>query len=121
MIPRRPREPLLKTLHILTVPLLVFAYGLLWRHHVWARIRAGFLRRRRSGMALAGLLLPMAASGYLLQVAVDPGWRRVWIWVHGVTACLWVALYLGHHLLAAGGPATQSPGDEGARRLRRLR
>ncbi len=108
-----PREPLLKTLHILTAPLLVFACGLLWRHHVWARLRASYPHRRRSGMALAALLCPMVASGYLLQTAVDPGWRQVWIWIHGVTASLWVALYLGHHLWGRDGVENQSPGSEG--------
>ena len=108
-----PREPLLKTLHILTAPLLVFACGLLWRHHIWARIRAGYPHRRRSGMPLAALLIPMVASGYLLQTAVDPGWRQVWIWIHGVTASLWVALYLGHHLWGRDGAENQSPGSEG--------
>lgn len=107
------REPLLKTLHILTAPLLVFACGLLWRHHVWARIRAGYPHRRWSGMALAALLLPMVASGYLMQTAVEPEWRQVWIWVHGITGSLWVALYLGHHFLVRSRAQDQSTGGDG--------
>ena len=108
-----PREPLLKTLHILTAPLLVFACGLLWRQHIWARIRAKYPHRRRTGIALALLVLPMVASGYLLQTAVEPELRQVWIWVHGITASLWVGLYLGHQLSARDRAEDQSTGGEG--------
>lgn len=101
-----PQEPLLKAAHILAAPLLLFACGLLWRSHVWGRIRAGFQPRRRTGILLAALLLPMSASGYLLQVSVEDRWRTLWTWVHGTTACAWVVAYLVHQLSPRerGGP-----------------
>lgn len=97
-IVNHPLEPDLKALHILLVPLLVFGCGLLWRSHVWARIRSGFQPRRLTGILLALLLLPMIASGYALQVATDETWRVLWVWSHGISGCLWVLIYLVHQL-----------------------
>lgn len=93
-----PWQPLLKTAHIVSAPLLVFGLGLLWRDHVWARVRSGFRSRRRSGLALFALALPMIASGYLLQVAVEEPWPAVWRWTHVATSGLWVVIYVVHQL-----------------------
>lgn len=97
-IVNHPWEPDLKSLHIVGVPLLVFGCGLLWRHHVWARIRSGFEPRRLTGILLALLLLPMVFSGYALQVVTNEGWREFWVWSHGISSCLWVLVYLIHQL-----------------------
>ena len=97
-----PLEPTVKALHILLVPLALFACGLVWRGHVWGRIRSGFRHRRRTGILLAALLLPMAASGYLLQVSTDETWRAVWMWTHGITGVAWVLAYLVHQLSGRG-------------------
>lgn len=91
-----PWQPELQALHILFAPLLVFAVGLVWRDHIWARITFGSPARRRGGLALTFLVFPMIASGYLLQTAQAEAWRAIWIWVHGTTSCLWLALYLIH-------------------------
>ena len=106
-----PWQPHVQHLHVLVAPLLVFAVGLLWRGHVVARLRNGS-RRRPSGLSLLGLFVPMTASGYLLQVAVDPWWRSVWAWLHLATGVLWLASFAAHALLgrrraeeAAGRPA----------------
>jgi len=97
-----PLEPEVKALHVVLVPLAVFACGLVWRGHVWGRIRSGYPRRRRTGIALAALLLPMAASGYLLQVSTDEAWRALWMWTHGLTGVAWLLGYLVHQLSGRG-------------------
>lgn len=84
--------------HVLAAPLLVFALGFIWRAHVWAGFRLGSPGRRRSGVTLLALAAPMIASGYLLQVAVEPPWRRGWIAVHVATSALWLAGTLAHQL-----------------------
>lgn len=104
-IVNHPWQPELKALHILGVPLLVFACGLLWRHHVWARVRSGYPGRRRTGLVLFALLVPMVVSGYGVQVAVAEGWRTAWIWIHGVSSVLWVLGYLVHQLAPRKGRA----------------
>ncbi len=98
-IVNHPWEPSLKALHIVLVPLLVFACGLVWRMHVWGRIRSGLPKRRRSGILLALLLVPMVCSGYLLQVSAAELWRTIWMWIHGISSCLWIVVYVWHQLI----------------------
>lgn len=95
-----PWQPPVQHAHIWSAPLLVFALGLVWRAHAWAGVRSGAAPRRRSGVALLAAAAPMVASGYLLQTAVEPGWRRVWIAVHLTASGLWLAGYLVHQLSA---------------------
>ncbi len=58
--------------------------------------------RRRSGIALLSLGTTMAASGYLLQVAVDEWWRELWVVVHVAVSLLWLGVLLGHCLSRRG-------------------
>jgi hypothetical protein len=98
-----PWQPAVQHLHILVAPLLVFAAGLVWHRHAWAKWRRGGERRRRSGLSLILALAPMVASGYLIQTAVDGGWRRTWAIVHLAASGLWLAGYLAHQVPAAWG------------------
>jgi hypothetical protein len=93
-----PAQGLAQHAHVLAAPLLVFALGLVWRSHVWAGFRLGSPGRRRSGVTLLALAAPMIASGYLLQVAVEPGWRNAWVVVHVAASALWLAGTLVHQL-----------------------
>ena len=90
-----PWQPHLQHLHVVLAPLLVFACGLIWRRHVvnhWKHES----HLRRSGPALAAMLIPMIASGYMLQVAVSPGWRRAWVVVHVASSCVWMLAFVVH-------------------------
>jgi hypothetical protein len=100
-----PWQPDAQHLHVLVAPLLVFAVGLIWSRHVWTRIRAGFRPRRPTGLVLAASLVPMIASGYLLQTAVEEAWRTAWIVVHVAASGLWIAGYLVHQLSPRGAGA----------------
>lgn len=91
-----PWQPDLQHLHVLAAPLLVFACGLIWVSHVWQRLRSNEHRKRPTGVAVAVLLIPMVASGYLLQITIDERWREVWTWTHGVSGSLWLAAYAAH-------------------------
>lgn len=93
-----PWQPDVKNLHVLCAPLLVFAIGVIWPDHVWKRIKSGFPGRRRIGLLLALLAVPMIASGYLLQTSVDETWNRVWVWTHGVSSVLWIVAFVGHQI-----------------------
>jgi hypothetical protein len=97
-IVNHPWQPDVQHLHVVTAPLLVFASGMIWRDHVWRRIRSGFQPRRKLGLALFALLVPMTASGYLLQVATSEGWRSAWAWTHLVTSLAWTAAYVAHQV-----------------------
>ena len=93
-----PLQPLLQHLHVWTAPLLVFAAGLVWRNHVWSHFRRGLPARRRSGITLLATVVPMVASGYLIQTAVTPDWRTAWVAIHLAASTLWLGGYLAHLL-----------------------
>ncbi len=99
-------QPHLQHLHILVAPLLVFAAGLVWKRHIWAGVTSGAGQSRRTGLALALAFVPMAASGYLLQTAVEPGWRKAWMIVHLAASTLWLLGYLAHGIQAWWGRET---------------
>jgi hypothetical protein len=92
-----PWQPHMQHLHLLVAPLLVFAVGMIWRRHVVKGFTSG-REGRVSGLGLLVGFIPMVVSGYLIQVAVQPGWRTVWIGVHLATSTLWVAAFLIHQL-----------------------
>lgn len=91
-----PLQPQVQHLHVLLAPLFVFAVGLIWQRHIWSHWQRGIRRARRSGASLLLLLVPMVASGYLLQVTVDPQWRNAWEIVHLATSGIWVLAFVVH-------------------------
>ena len=93
-----PAEPWLKSLHILLVPLLLVAFGLVFRDHIWFKLRSGLLPRRRTGLVLAAMFAPMVLSGYLLQVSGDPGLRQFWLVAHLISSFVWLPFYGIHQL-----------------------
>lgn len=95
-----PWQSHLQHLHVLTAPLLVFAVGLIWSVHIVGKFRNG-RKNRGAGLGLTALFLPMAASGYLLQVAVDPTWRGAWVWIHMLSSLLWITAFVVHLVRAA--------------------
>ncbi len=99
-IVNHPWQPAVQHLHVVTAPLLVFALGLIWKSHAWAGVRLTVTARRRSGWALIGTAAPMVASGYLLQTAIAPGWRQIWLAIHLTASALWLGGYLSHQLSA---------------------
>jgi hypothetical protein len=106
-----PWQPLVQHLHVLAAPLLVFAIGLIWSVHVLGKLQNGH-RVRASGLGLMALFLPMAASGYLQQVAVDPEWRRRWVVIHVISSLLWVGAIVVHQVRSLVGKAADQSGTE---------
>lgn len=91
-----PWQPRVHAAHVLAAPALILAVGLIWRAHAWARIRSGFRSRRATGIGLALLFLPMAASGYLLEVTVEESARAAWSWIHLAASLAWVGCWILH-------------------------
>ena len=88
--------------HILTAPALVFACALVWQDHVWAKFKSGARPRRRTGILLGSLLVPMIMSGYLLQVWYEEPWREIWRVTHLLSSLLWILGYSVHQLSRRG-------------------
>jgi hypothetical protein len=93
-----PLQPLVLTLHLVAAPLLVLAAGILWKGHISERLRYGRPAGRASGISLALAFLPMVLSGYLLQTAPAPFWRKVWLIVHLTTSAVWLLMYTTHQV-----------------------
>lgn len=108
-----PLQATLQHLHVLAAPLLVFALGMLVRGHVLPMWRGGKPGGRASGVLLALILAPMALSGYIVQVAVEPRWRLLFAWIHGVLSLLFLMGYGVHQLAALRQPrAAEEPNGE---------
>jgi hypothetical protein len=103
----RPLQPALLKAHILVAPLAVFAIGLIFRRHALARIQAGESYGGRTGAVMLWLLLPLAMTGYLIQIFVDTTPVRAAGWSH---AALGVCFLLGY----AFHPKRRALNDNGA-------
>jgi len=91
-----PWQPHLLHLHVLSAPLLVFACGLIWHGHIAGKLNRGEKPGRRSGPGLLFALVPMVASGYLIQTTIDERWRTIWIVVHLIAAAAWIMVFMAH-------------------------
>lgn len=91
-----PWQPMALHAHVLVAPLWLLVAGAAWQAHVLPMLRGRQRNRRRSGFVLLVAMVPMAASGYLLQTAEDEGWRSAWRAVHLVTAATWTIAFAAH-------------------------
>lgn len=96
-----PLQPWLLKAHILVAPLLVFAVGMIAVRHVWQHIRRRIRLGRRSGLTVALSLLPMVASGYLIQAITAEGWLETMAIGHIATGLLY-GVGLAVHTVVAG-------------------
>lgn len=96
-----PLEPWALALHVLTGPLVIFAIGWIFREHIAGRRRG---RNGRpsigSGLVAAALLLPMVASGYLLQAVTGETLKQALVVVHLVSGGLFAVCYAVHLIRA---------------------
>lgn len=99
-IVNHPWQPFFLKLHILSAPVLVFALGVVFLRHIWRRYRSGRPGGRRTGLTLLWVLVPMIATGYLLQTVASRdalGWIA---WIHIVTSAIYVLAIAGHQIRA---------------------
>jgi hypothetical protein len=98
-----PWQPYLLSSHVLVVPVLLFAVGLITREHILGRYRDAKARRgRRSGIVLAWVLVPLVVSGYAIQVLTSRGARDSLGWLHLGVGIIFLAFYCFHALMAGG-------------------
>lgn len=105
-----PLAPKLQHAHVLVAPVFVFYLGWIFPSHVWPRVVGGYRDLRTSGLGLFGSLLPMIASGYLLQVSTSNQARTLWIAVHLVSSVAWTLLFAAH-VIGAHRPGVKPPGS----------
>jgi hypothetical protein len=112
------QAPVLK-LHIIAAPTLVFAFGLVAVRHVWRHVRSHVSAGRLSGLTGAAALVPLVATGYLIQAVTDEGWLRALAWSHIMLGLLFGGALLAHQVTAGGSQAREQRRQ--ARRSRRRR
>jgi len=105
-----PLEPWFLKTHIVFAPVFVFAVGLIVTRHILPHIRRKVDRGRRSGLAMVWMLLPMAASGYLIQVVTAPALVTGLVVMHIATGVVFL-LGLGGHGVAL---LRRAPGSRAA-------
>ena len=116
-----PWQPHVLAIHVLVVPVFVFALGLIAREHVVGRFLDGSPRAgRRSGIGAGLLSLPLIASGYLMQVSTSPLLRWSLGTVHMAAGAAFALIYLAHLALSRS-PRGTSGGSGGKTRPRRSR
>lgn len=92
-----PLQPTMLHGHVLLAPLFMLAIGMLLRRHIFPRaLDAGSTRGRRSGLAALGLLAPMIASGYLLQVITNERALILLKWSHVISGVAFTLVYASH-------------------------
>lgn len=100
-----PWQPTVLHLHVLAAVPWLMGFGALLQSHVMPKLRANAKARRRSGLALVAAAIVMAASGYLLQTAVDDAWRDAWRTAHLASSVLFTLLFPVHLLSRHQPPA----------------
>ncbi|HZI95307.1 MAG TPA: hypothetical protein VFE84_13765 [Patescibacteria group bacterium] len=100
-VANHPLQPWALDLHVLASPVLVLALGMIVQDHVVTQLQKGPGRPGRStGLMAAVCVLPMIATGYLIQVFVDETARRVCVGVHLVTGMIYLAAFLAHLVMS---------------------
>lgn len=92
-----PLQPHMLSAHVVVAPLLLFLLGWTFSNHMMPKYRFGDPDRNRpTGIAAMALILPMALSAYLLQIATNESLRTAMAWAHGITSAVFVLAYLVH-------------------------
>lgn len=102
-IVNHPLQPLVLKLHILTAPILVLGLGSIALRHTWRQFTAGTRQGRISGVTTALVVLPMIATGYLVQAITGEGPLRVIAWLHIGTGVVYGGALLAHQVVVRRG------------------
>lgn len=94
-----PIQPWLLKSHIVLVPLLVFAVGMIATRHIWRHYRSGMVLGRKSGLMTALSVVPMVVSGYLIQGVTAPSLLSIVTWTHIGTSVLFTVGVAVHSVL----------------------
>ncbi len=108
-----PLQPLFLKAHLLVAPFALIGVGLLLHRHALARMRRGERQGRRTGGLILWLLVPVALSGVLIQVLVEPRAVRWAGWTHAALGAVFVIGYALHPKRRSPTPVLQVAADDG--------
>ncbi len=98
-VANHPWQPHMLAAHVVVAPALLFILGWTFSNHMLPKWRFGDGKNVRSGVAQMALIVPMALSAYLLQVATNETVREVMVWAHWITSAVFLLAYLIHFLI----------------------
>ena len=98
-----PLEPWVLKAHILAAPVMVFSVGAIAADHVLRYARSAVSEGRKSGMTVTLVLVPLVASGYLLQVVTHPGLVKGLSWTHMVLGTVGFVFFAWHRTVRRNG------------------
>lgn len=104
-----PLEPWMLKTHILAVPVLVFAIGLISVDHIWRHYRCLVPAGRRSGVTVLWMFVPMVLTGYLIQAVTHLGWLAALSWTHLAAGLVYLVGLVAHQLMFRGGRGKARP------------
>jgi hypothetical protein len=106
-IVNHPWESVMLSLHVLTSPAFVLAFGVLLNAHIIKQLRAWRSENRWSGLTSLSMFATMVASGYLLQVVTSETLLTVLVVVHVGSSVLFATAYVGHLIISLRLPRTR--------------
>ena len=112
-----PWQSTMLSLHLITAPVFVAFFGMLFRSHSLRKILSPNPANRRTGWTSLISFSAMALSGYLIQVVSTAALISLVIWTHIMTSTFFVIGYSVHlvigyrvNRLPTGTPDTALPG-----------
>ncbi|HEX8619293.1 MAG TPA: hypothetical protein VF911_17050 [Thermoanaerobaculia bacterium] len=95
-VANHPMQPYMLAAHVVVAPALLFLLGWTFSNHMVPKYRFGDGSNVKTGIAQMALIVPMALSAYLLQIATNDTMRDVMAWAHWITSGVFVLGYLIH-------------------------
>lgn len=92
-----PLQSYFQGIHIVFSPLLIFAFGLLFKDHI-VKMYKNALYKRKTGITLVLTMTVMIISGYLVQVIYQAQSKELVAIIHIAISALFTLAYLIHHL-----------------------
>ena len=108
-----PLQPVFLKAHLLFAPFALIGVGLLLHRHALSRMRRGEREGRKTGGLILWLIVPVALSGVLIQVLVEPLAVRWTGWTHAALGALFVLGYALHPKRRSPAPVFQVAADDG--------
>ena len=102
-----PLEPWMLKVHILASPVLLFMLGLITIDHIWRNYRCLVPAGRRSGIHATWVIVPMVATGYLIQVVTTAWWLSALGWTHLGAGVWYLVSVVAHQQVFRRGPKVE--------------
>jgi hypothetical protein len=95
-VANHPLQPYMLAAHVVVAPAVLFLLGWTFSNHMLPKYRFGDGANKRTGVAQMALIIPMALSAYLLQIATNETLRQTMACAHWVTSGVFAVSYLIH-------------------------